>query len=173
MDSWIFDWDLNALQMVNVARYWESISNKTKILFGAFAKKTQSTFGLDNDSTYETNDGPNEKKNTLFVPEKSNRENWMKWRHEYVDQTQPFWYQCIPLFWCCLMLISNHLANVLQQYSLVYSELYQTSKMKPFTRKVTKKNSTPIKNIWLFYDFRDRGKKGLQRLINLLTIASC
>ena len=48
--------------MVNVARYWESISNKTKILFGAFAKKTQSTFGLDNDSTYETNDGPNEKK---------------------------------------------------------------------------------------------------------------
>ena len=88
-------------------------------------------------------------------------------------QTQPFWYQCIPLFWCCLMLISNHLANVLQQYSLVYSELYQTSKMKPFTRKVTKKNSTPIKNIWLFYDFRDRGKKGLQRLINLLTIASC
>ena len=92
--------------MVNVARYWESISNKTKILFGAFAKKTQSTFGLDNDSTYETNDGPNEKKNTLFVPEKSNRENWMKWRHEYVDQTQPFW--LVPMYSFILMLSNAH-----------------------------------------------------------------
>ena len=88
------------------------------------------------------------KKNTLFVLEKFNKENWMKWRHEYVDQKQPFWYQCIPIFWCCLVLISNHLANALQQYSLVYSELYQTSQMKPFTRKVTEKNSTSIKNIW-------------------------
>ena len=99
------------------------------------------------------------KKNTLFVPEKSNRENWMKWRHEYVDQTQPFWYQCIPLFWCCLMLISNHLANVLQQYSLVYSELYQTSKMKPFTRKVTKKTLLLLKTYGCFMISETGGRK--------------
>ena len=56
-----------------VARYSGNISNKTKIMFSKLAKKTQSTFILDNGSNYKMNDGPNER--NVLVPEKSNREN--------------------------------------------------------------------------------------------------
>ena len=42
-------------------RYWENISNKTKILFIVLFKKTESTFILDNDTTHEMNDSQKEK----------------------------------------------------------------------------------------------------------------
>ena len=58
--------------MMTVTRYWEIFSNKTKILFSILAKKTQSTFILDNGSSYNMNDDQNEK--YVFILEKSNRE---------------------------------------------------------------------------------------------------
>ena len=58
--------------MMTVTRYWEIFSNKTKILFSILAKKTQSTFILDNGSSYKMNDDQNEK--YVFILEKSNRE---------------------------------------------------------------------------------------------------
>ena len=74
--------------MMTVARYWESTINKTEILFSVFAIKflASAIFFLDNGSTYKMNNGPNEKKKKAFVREKSNSENWVKSKHEYVDQ---------------------------------------------------------------------------------------
>ena len=60
--------------MLTVARYFESICNKTNFLFSLLAKKIQPTFIFDNGSTYKMNDGPNEK--NVFVLEKSNKENY-------------------------------------------------------------------------------------------------
>ena len=70
----MLDGVLNMSLVLTVAGYWESISSKAKILFNVFAKKTKSAFILDNGSNYKINDGPNEK--TVFVLEKSNRENY-------------------------------------------------------------------------------------------------
>ena len=58
--------------IMNVARYWESIPNKTEILFSVLAKKTQLTlFLLDNNRTYEMKSRTNEK--NAFMLEKANR----------------------------------------------------------------------------------------------------
>ena len=46
--------------MMAVARYWESISYKTKILFSILTEKTQSTFILDNGSNFKINNSLNE-----------------------------------------------------------------------------------------------------------------
>ena len=59
--------------IMTVARYWESIPNKTEILFSVLAKKTQLTLVLDNNRTYEMERGANEK--NPFVLEKA---NWTK-----------------------------------------------------------------------------------------------
>ena len=57
--------------MVAVARYRESISKKTKVLFSELAKK-KSTFILDNGGTYKMNDS---NKKIVFVLEKAYAEN--------------------------------------------------------------------------------------------------
>ena len=57
--------------MVAVARYRESISKKTKILFSELAKN-KSTFILDNGGTYKMNDS---NKKIVFVLEKAYAEN--------------------------------------------------------------------------------------------------
>ena len=57
--------------MVAVARYRESISKKTKILFSELAKK-KSTFILDKGGTYKMNDS---NKKIVFVLEKAYAEN--------------------------------------------------------------------------------------------------
>ena len=44
---------------MTVARYWEGICNKIKIMFSVLTKNTQSRFILDNGSTYKMNDGWN------------------------------------------------------------------------------------------------------------------
>ena len=59
---------------MTVARYWGSISNKTKILFKVLAKKTQATFIILNDSNYKKSYNANEK--NVFVLEKSITENY-------------------------------------------------------------------------------------------------
>ena len=55
--------------MMNVAKYRESVSNKTEILFSVLAKRAQSILTLDNGSIYKIDDGPNEK--NISVLEKS------------------------------------------------------------------------------------------------------
>ena len=47
--------------MMAVARYWESISNKTEVLFSVLDEETQATFTLDHGNTYKMNDGLNQK----------------------------------------------------------------------------------------------------------------
>ena len=92
---------------------------------------------------------------TIFVLEKSNRGNWMQWRHEYFDKELPFSCQCTPLFWCFPGLINNHSASILHLYSLAYSELCQTSKMEAFARIVLRKNYLswkPIVFLWFLGD---------------------
>ena len=59
---------------MTIARYSESISIKTEILFTVLTEKTQSTLILENGSIYKVNNSPNEKK-TVFVLKKSNRGN--------------------------------------------------------------------------------------------------
>ena len=53
--------------MITVTKYWERTSNKTKILFSILAKKTQSTFILDNMAVHTNG--------MMAWMEKSNREN--------------------------------------------------------------------------------------------------
>ena len=43
--------------MMTVTKYWESVSNKTEILFSVLAKKAPSIFILDNGITYKIDDG--------------------------------------------------------------------------------------------------------------------
>ena len=58
--------------IMNVARYWESIPNKTEIPFSVLAKKTQLALVLlDNNRTYEMKSRTNEK--NAFMLEKANR----------------------------------------------------------------------------------------------------
>ena len=47
---------LNMSLMMTVVKYWESISNKIKVLLSELAKKTQWTLILNNGSTYKMND---------------------------------------------------------------------------------------------------------------------
>ena len=57
---------LNRLLMITVAIYWESISNKAKILLSVLAKNVQSTFICDSGSTCNLNDGLNEKMSSCW-----------------------------------------------------------------------------------------------------------
>ena len=114
---------LNTPLMMTVARHWESVFTKTKILFSVITKKTQSTFILDNGKTYKMNDGTNEK--SVFLFEKSNIKHChcqMKWRHNHLDETSTISGQYTPIFHCFPMLISNYSASILTQYSLAYSK---------------------------------------------------
>ena len=115
---------LNTPLMMTVARHWECVSTKTKILFSVLTKKTQSTFILDNGNTYKMNDGTNEK--SVFLFEKPNIKHChcrMKWRHNHLDKASPISGQCTPIFHCFPVLISNYSASILAQYSLAYSEV--------------------------------------------------
>ena len=67
--SQMFGQVLHTPLMMNVAKYRESVSNKTEILFSVLAKRAQSILTLDNGSIYKIDDGPNEK--NISVLEKS------------------------------------------------------------------------------------------------------
>ena len=135
---------LNTPLIMTVARHWESVSTKTKILFSVLAKKTQSLFILDNGNTYKMNDGTNEK--SVFLFGKSNRKLChcqMKWRHNHLDKTKPISDQCTSIFHWFPVLISNYSASILTQYSLAYSEVL-------FENSYGKK----LQYIWNSVDFR-------------------
>ena len=69
--------------MMTGARNWESLSNKTKIVFSIIVNKTQSTFVLENMAVPKI-------RIMVRMLEKSNRENYhcrMKWRHDCLDKT--------------------------------------------------------------------------------------
>ena len=75
--------------MMTVARYWESTINKTEILFSVFAIKFLASaiyFFLTMAVPIKWIMARMIKKKNAFVREKSNSENWVKSKHEYVDQ---------------------------------------------------------------------------------------
>ena len=80
----------------------------------------------------------------------------MQWRHEYVDKSEPVLYQYNPLFSRFPVLISNHLAIILQQCSLGYSEPCETSKMESLATIVMRTNSIPLKTYSFLNGFRGR-----------------
>ena len=63
---------------MTVAGYWESVFNKTKVLFRVLAKETQTTFILDSGNNCKMNYGPTQK-NVLCLKhqtEKTPVEEW-------------------------------------------------------------------------------------------------
>ena len=71
---------LNASLVMTVARHWESVSTKTKVLFSVLIKKTQSTFVLVKGNTYKMNDSTNEKSVILF--DKSKNTAIVEWNED-------------------------------------------------------------------------------------------
>ena len=126
------------------------------------AKMTHSTFILDSMVVPAIWMMAWMKKN-VFVLEKSNRGSYgcrMKWRYRYLNKITHF----IPstlLFPYFLEIISIYLASILRQYSLAYSEPYQTSKMKHFVKAVMAKNSITLEILWFFDDFREGVGEGV------------
>ena len=49
-----------------------------------------------------------------------------------------------PLCRCFPVIFSNHLASILQPYPLPHWELWQKSRMEPFSRIIMGKNSIPV-----------------------------
>ena len=56
------------------------------------------------------------------------------------------------------VLISDHLASILQLYSLAYSKTCQRSKTESSARRVMRTISIPVENLYIFDDFTGRGE---------------
>ena len=77
-DSIMFDSVLNTPLMMTVARYWEGISNKTKILFSVHPKNAISSYSLQHGSIYNINDGQDEK-NVFVLENQTDKTTVVEW----------------------------------------------------------------------------------------------
>ena len=136
--------------MMAVARYWESICNKRKILFPVLAKKTQSTFILDNGTNYKMKDSPNEKK--MYPCLKNQTENTIfRWG------IKPLSYHCTLLFKRFPVLISNNPAKCLAKVLLGVFSIMSNIWNKRTAEIFMAKNSISLETMSFFDGFRGTG----------------
>ena len=69
--------------MMVVARYWESISNKTKFLFSVLEEKTIiNIYSWQCGNIYNVNDGPNEKKMSSCLNNQTEETSVVEWNED-------------------------------------------------------------------------------------------
>ena len=74
---------LNTPLMMTVARYWESFSSKTKILFSVISKKdTINIYSWQYGSTYNMNVGLNEKKISSCLKHQTEKTTAVEWNED-------------------------------------------------------------------------------------------
>ena len=74
---------LNTPLMMTVARYWESFSSKTKILFSVISKKdTINIYSWQYGSTYNMNVGLNEKKKSSCLKHQTEKTTAVEWNED-------------------------------------------------------------------------------------------
>ena len=74
---------LNTFLMMVVARYWESISKKTKFLFSVLEEKTIiNIYSWQCGNIYNVNDGPNEKKMSSCLNNQTEKTSVVEWNED-------------------------------------------------------------------------------------------
>ena len=156
---------LNTPLTVTVTWYWSSVSNKTKISFSILAKKTQSTFCLDNMPVPTIQMIAWIKKMSLYLKNQTESTAVVEWKKAWILRREPISYQHTFLFSCISEIISSYSADILQQYSLAYSEPCRTCKVERFVKmgkKLYIMEKTLVMGKKLYYPWNSMGFRWFQ-----------